>query len=630
MLSKEDFHALLVKYSNAYYNSGKPLVSDEEFDRLVQEYETHYNTSFAYLGKANNKKVTLPIKMPSLNKIKEQNAIDLFVRQITKLYSKHVSGSPAFLISSKIDGVSCLVVREKGQTILMTRGDGSVGSDISHLLPYLSFTSVLTTLPQTCIIRGELVLYRKDVEKDEIPRNMVSGLVNAKTLNEDLLKLVHFVGYYVHGQSSNEGIKWLTHYAIETPRHSTCSLSKPSLTKMLEEWDRDSPYDIDGLVVQLCDIVESPSIDNPKHSVAFKVQKEKVQTVVERVEWSPSRYGQLCPRVVLSPVYIGGVTITYATAFHARYVVDNVIGPGAFVSIIRSGDVIPYIVSVDRPSSSPDLPPQDTYKWISDIHIAQTNLESKEIKVAKLSHFFSTLQVKGVKEATIEKLVEAGYDTIDKMMSLQLNTLLTIPSLTGLKGNCTAMCEKIAEAISLAHSQLTLELLLVGSSMFPAFGEKKMKQALQAVHVYSILSGQSYIDRKKAIKALHEVSIKTLAETFLDNLEDFLKAYRTSSVLKECLRKEKERIGIDKESQSNISKKSGPIVSKGSVLLTGFRDATIKQTLEERGYTIGSSVSGKTVAVIIKEAGVTNTKTEEANDRGIPILLASEALKRLI
>lgn len=622
--SQDDFYAFLVKCSNAYYNSGVPLISDQQFDYFVDLYENTFNTSFSYIGKANNKKVQLPIKMPSLNKVKDAHAIQLFVKTIKRLYPQ----SSSFLLSSKVDGVSCLLVVHQGTPKLMTRGDGTIGSDISHLLPYLNLP-FLSSIPNDCIIRGELVLYRSDVSSGDIPRNVVSGLVNAKTVDETYLRLLHFVGYFIYKADVQLSMKLLGQFGIETPRQlllETSILKDKMLTDLLHKWDTESAYDIDGLVIQACNVIEEPTTDNPKHAVAFKVQKQKVQTSVKHVEWNPSRYGQLCPRVALEPIQIGGVTISYATAFHAKYVVDNGIGPGAIVSIIRSGDVIPYILSVEKPATSPQLPPEGSFKWISEIHISATNPNSlTSIKVAKLSHFLSTLQVKGVKEATLEKIIAAGYDTIDRLLSLQLDDLLAIPSLTGVKGNCTATCSKIAEAISLARSQLTLEQLLVGSSLFPAFGEKKIKLAMQAIDVPLYLSNRTPIskqDRTKLILSLHNVSIKTLAETFLDNLDMFKEEYKRSIFLEKCLKKE----STEKEG----TKTSLKTATKPPVVITGFRDSSLKEELERRGYTIGSSVSGKTAAVIVEDHSVVNKKTEEALARNIPIFAASEALKHLI
>jgi DNA ligase (NAD+) len=621
--SQQDYYQHLVHCSNAYYNSGQPIISDHEFDQLVTFYEKKFQTTFHYLGKANNNKIKLPTLMPSLNKVKDQHAIDLFLKSVSKLYSRKLASS--YVISSKVDGVSCLFVYSNHHAQLMTRGDGSVGSDISHLLPYLP---MFRSIKKDIVIRGELVLYRKDSKsfENDVPRNIVSGLVNAKTPNPDHLGLLHFVGYFIEGLPSRDTFSALKALGIETPFHCTRSsieCTEDALKALLLEEDQKSPYDIDGLVLTTSQVVEAPTLDNPKYAVAFKVQKESVQTKVVMVEWNPSRYGQLYPRVQLEPVAIGGVTVTYATAFNAKFICDHRIGPDTLVSIVRSGDVIPYIVSVDKHTVA--QMPTTKWKWVSDVHIALDGTEtSDDVKRNKLVHFIEVIQVKGFKEAAIQKLIEAGYDTEEKLLFLTLADLLQIPSLTGVKGNCTKTCEKIAQGLLIAREQLTLEQLLLGSSTFPAFGEKKLQIAANAIDIPDYLS-RSVDDSHRAtcIQKLQEAGIKTLAKPFIECLDLFKKQFQASKILTFALSKSKPKVTPSKEAT----------IAKGPVVFTGFRDATLKTTLEERGYTVMNSVSGKTVAVIvdnIEGEKEPSSKIKEAMQRGVKLISKENALKDLV
>ena len=103
---------------------------------------------------------------------------------------------------------------------------------------------------------------------------------------------------------------------------------------------------------------------NPEHAFAFKmVLSDQIAEVkVTDVIWTPSKDGFLKPRVQVEPVILGGVTIEYATGFNAKYIVDNNIGVGAVIKLVRSGDVIPHILAVIRPASEPLMPTQD-YTW---------------------------------------------------------------------------------------------------------------------------------------------------------------------------------------------------------------------------------------------------------------------------
>jgi DNA ligase (NAD+) len=618
-MNKEELYAHLVKCSNAYYNSGISLISDEEFDKLVQEYEFRFNTTYSYLGKAINKKIILPIKMPSLNKVKDQHGLDLYHKRIIQTES---SSKYNYLITAKVDGVSCLFVKKENKVSLMTRGDGSIGSDISHLLPYLPFNNIT----KDCIIRGELVLYNSDLissfGNDEIPRNLVSGIINSKQINIEELKLIHFIGYYVPGMNMKDTITFLNEMNIETPLVSySSSLLYDSLKDLLLEWKKNINYNIDGLVIYTSHYIEPTTIENPKYSIAFKISSTSISTKVIEVEWNISRYGQLCPRIRFNPIRIDNVIITYATAFNAKYIVENKIGPGAIVSITRSGDVIPYIVSVIS-QTSPQLP-SISYKWINDIHIT-TIEDTNESILAKLTHFMTTLQVKGIKESIIQKLIDAGYDTEEKILFLTNDDLLSISSLIGTKGNCHKTCDKISQLLMNARSTITIDKLLIGSSLFQSFGEKKMNLILMnlILEIISFLQSKDnyIINHKTYLESLHKIGIKTIAESFISKLELFKNKFKNTKIL---------NLAIKNTNINNYTDISNKEEIKGTIVFSGFRDKVLSQELEMRGYKIVESVTTKTKAVIIFVMESSSKKVEQARKLNITILKKENCLEYL-
>jgi len=121
---------------------------------------------------------------------------------------------------------------------------------------------------------------------------------------------------------------------------------------MIEEsahWDRD------GIVITVNDS-EVENIKLPEKKFAFKFNKMSAEAEVETVEWETSRTGRIIPVVKFKPITLGGATIQRATGFHAKFIYDNGIGPGAIINIVRSGDVIPYIDGVIKKSESVEIP----------------------------------------------------------------------------------------------------------------------------------------------------------------------------------------------------------------------------------------------------------------------------------
>ena len=123
-----------------------------------------------------------------------------------------------------------------------------------------------------------------------------------------------------------------------------------------------------------------------------------VEATVKEVTWGKSKDKYLKPRIKIDPpIKLGGVTITFATAFNAKYVCDNKLGPGAKIKITRSGDVIPYITSIVKKASKPQMPSEKYYWNETETDIILDSDDDLEVKIKKISYFFKILKAKGSK-----------------------------------------------------------------------------------------------------------------------------------------------------------------------------------------------------------------------------------------
>ncbi|AEX61790.1 DNA ligase [Megavirus courdo7] len=197
-LSQEDIESAIIISRDSYYNTGKSLISDEYYDVLIEKLK-EINPKSEILTQIGapirGKKVKLPYWMGSMNKIKSEN-------KLIKNWTKNYPGP--YVISDKLDGISCLFVMIEDKVNLYTRGDGNYGQDVSHLLDLVNMSiDDLICLDDNIAIRGELIMSKKNFNKysEEMSnaRNMVAGIVNSKkqSINKKHAKDVDFIAYEI-------------------------------------------------------------------------------------------------------------------------------------------------------------------------------------------------------------------------------------------------------------------------------------------------------------------------------------------------------------------------------------------------------------------------------------------------
>ena len=347
---------ILRKLSFQYYNKEISLVPDKIYDLLrnvLEERDPEHPFLLETGAPVTRDKVKLPYYMPSLDKIKpDTNKINNWLKKYKGPY----------VLSDKLDGISALLVLdEKDEFKIYTKGDGEKGQDISHLVPYIIPKTLKPgDLPENMAIRGELIMSKKKFKKISKEfknmRNVVAGVVNAINFNVKLAKMIDFVAYAVLNPQykQKKQMEKLTKWKILTVKYKVKkSIDHNMLSKYLIKRRKDGIYDIDGIVVIDNSDVYNVTKKNPKYGFAFKtiLMDQIAETTVLDVEWNVSTFGLLKPRIKVEPIVISGVTIQYATAHNAKFVVKNVLGPGAIIKIIRSGDVIPKIIEVMEPAA---------------------------------------------------------------------------------------------------------------------------------------------------------------------------------------------------------------------------------------------------------------------------------------
>jgi len=605
-LNEERLGAIIRETNKAYYNE-QPLLTDNEYDIVKEFIETTYPTNkeiIAIGAPVERNKVNLPYFMGSMDKIKPDTGV---LASWTKKYKG------PYVLSCKLDGVSGLYTTEGSEAKLYTRGDGKVGQDISHLIPYLRLPK-----KKGIVIRGEFIIPKevfvaKYKSKFANPRNMVAGLINHKTIDGAIVDL-HFVAYEVIKPvlKPSEQMEFLglcgnverVLYKIET------SLSNEMLSSVLVDWRTNYIYEIDGIIVANDGIYERKE-GNPEHAFAFKMvlSDQVAEAKVVDVIWSPSKDGYLKPRVQIEPIQLGGVRIEYATGFNGAFIQDNKIGIGAVIDLIRSGDVIPYIRKVIVPAEEAKMP-SIPYKW-NDTHIdvMLENIDTDEtVREKNITGFFRGIGVEGLSSGNVARIIQAGFVSVPKIIQMNVDDFLKV------EGFQMKMAKKLYDGIRERLGAASLVTIMSASNIFGrGFSEKRLELIMESWPEV-LVSKDSNSEKIQKIAAIKGMATKS-AEGFVERIPAFIEFAGEAGLLQKLKQH---------DSKSEVLVDTSHALFGKTVVFTGFRDPELQATLKQLGVKFGSSVSSKTFVVIMKSAEEDTGKVAEAKKLGVPVMTGEQ------
>jgi NAD-dependent DNA ligase len=608
-LHEDTLLAMLEKANEVYRNLGPNdilLMSDNQYDILEDFMKKKYpkNSGLGKIGApVERNKVALPYYMASMDKIKpDTNALTSW---------KNKYGGP-YVLSCKLDGVSGLYSTENGQKKLYTRGDGTVGQDISHFIPYLNLPNVNNT-----VVRGEFIMTKATFEtkyKDMFAnsRNLIAGTINRLTVNE-IIYDVKFVAYEVLVPSlrPSEQMEYLTRNAFNTVRNVVRNdITNEYLSEVLVQWRKDYDYEIDGVIVTN-DKIYPRKTGNPEHSFAFKMvlSDQMAETKVIDVHWTASKDGYLKPRVQIEPVHLSGVKIEYTTGFNGAFIKNNRIGVGALINIIRSGDVIPYIKEVITPAEEGKMP-SVPYIWNeSQVDVLLEDIDNDTGVIEKnITGFFRGIEVDGLSEGNVKRIMDAGFDTVAKIIHMKKDDFLTI------EGFQEKMANKIHTGIETRIREVTLPTLMAASNMLGrGFSTKKISLILDE-YPDILTSSESLNVKKQNLAQVKGMAAKT-ADNFVDNIPKFL------GFLQETGLQGKLNIPVA-PSVNEVA--ADHVLYKKTIVMSGTRDKALETALANVGAIIGSAVSSKTFALITPDINSDSSKLVQARKLSIPIITPDE------
>jgi NAD-dependent DNA ligase len=605
--------ARLKAASYAYHNGQTLLMTDDEYDAAIDRLRdlapAHPFLAAVGAPVAAGDEATLPIPLPSLNKIKGADG------SLVKWLAKYSTAD--YHVSTKLDGCSALWLPVEGK--LYTRGDGLKGRDISAFARY--FQGLSTKAKQPIAVRGELIM-RTDsaaIPIGKLSRNIVAGALNRKANEVDvaLFREIRFVAYELVRPASlapAAAFDYLRAAGFEVATAlclGAADVTEATLSKTFTDMETASPYQLDGIVVapnvaravanQGIYEVRATGAVNPADRVAWKTRltASSARTTVRTVEWNVSASGVLVPRVLFDTVTLAGANIGAATGLHGRWIYDNAVGPGAVIEVRRAGDVIPQIIVVHVPApGGPAMPVR--YTWDS-VHIRPVGDDAAaEAEQIRMTRALSELGAENVGAGMVAKLYDAGFTTLAALYAA------TPADFAGRVAACKdRAAEKIWNGLRVKQTEWTECDLLVASCVMPrGVGRSKLQPLLEIEGNVS-----AWPSRLKGARPAG------LSEATIDAIVDAVPAYlswRTSSTLH----------------PATVASKSNAAPGRGSsdgptmvIVFTNVRDKALEAALVAAGHTVADAVTKKTTHVIHPDGPTpASTKITKGQEYGAAIL----------
>ncbi len=444
------------KNNRLYYLNAEPEISDFEYDMLVhrlkdlEERYPEYKISETPTEKVSsdltkeNKTIPHKVRMYSLDNAYSLAEADSFLKGIA---SDLEITYPTVALEHKIDGFSINLYYDKGKLVYATtRGDGVEGEDVTANVK--TIISIPQSIPylKKIEVRGEIYLpvqefLRINAEREQLgeklfvnPRNAAAGTIKVKdqeiVRSRKLDSVIYSVGLFDDPliNSQEKLLFFLKQNGFKTNPHTIFVSSFAEIEKYCLEWDtqRDSlAYEIDGIVIKINSFALQRELGytgkSPKWAIAYKFKAEEKSTELLDVIYQVGRTGAITPVAVLKPVFVSGSTVSRATLHNADEIKRLDLHLGDTVKIIKSGEIIPKILSADASLRKPEAPevvfpstcPECSSELTKDkegvVHYC-SNINCPAQIQKRLEHFASrdALNIEGLGEAVIKQFLDAG------------------------------------------------------------------------------------------------------------------------------------------------------------------------------------------------------------------------------
>ena len=628
---------LLNRYSDEYYRLDNPSVSDADYDRLYREL-VDLETAHPELILPNSpthrvggkildgfEKYTHIYPLYSLQDAFSLEELQTFDERVRKEFP-HAT----YICELKIDGLSISLTYEDGRLVVgATRGDGSVGENITENLKRVKDIPLTLPEPLDITVRGECYMPKASFERVNLerqekgepefanPRNAAAGtlrqLDTAMVASRGLASFLYQEASPTEASSQSQVLAELDHLGFRTNHDFVLASSMAEVWEFIEKIAakrNELPYEIDGIVIKVNDLAIQEelgfTVKAPRWAIAYKFPAEEKEAEILSVDWTVGRTGVVTPTANLTPVQLAGTTVSRATLHNVDYIAEKDIRIGDTVIVYKAGDIIPAVlrvveekrdqqevmpIPVNCPSCASPL-----MHYEDEVALRCINPHCPSQIMNRLEHFASrdAMNIAGLGTSIVEKLFKAGLvkDVADIYQ-------LTIDDLLKLEGFKEKSAAKLYQAIQ-ASKENSAEKLLFGLGIRHV-GSKASKILLEKFVSLENLARASAEDIAQ-IEGLGQVIAKSLVSYFANQgVQELLSELKST--------------GVNLVYTGQVAVEDG-LLSGMTVVLTGklerLKRSEAKAKLESLGANVASSVSKKTNLVVAgSDAGSKLTKAQE-------------------
>ncbi len=649
---------LLNEYNYQYYVLDNPTVSDQEYDRLMQELQSIELSHPEWITPDSPSQRVGGEVLDGFTKVEHQRMMlslgnafnDDDLRAFDSRVHEQVK-NVEYVCELKIDGLSVSLVYEDGQLQYgATRGDGAIGEDITHNVKTIKSIPLSIDYEDDFEVRGEIFMPKKSfdelneqrkkegVELFANPRNAAAGSVRQLDSSIAAKRKLDAFLYHVPMaldmgvQTHQEALEFINRLGFKTnPNNRICQNIDEVIEYIQEitEKRESLPYEIDGVVIKVNDLERQERLGFtakvPKWAIAYKFPAEEVITKLDDIIFTIGRTGQITPNAVLEPVRVAGSTVQRATLHNEDNVKTKDIRIGDYVVVRKAGDVIPEVVkSLKERRNGSEVP----FKMITVCPHCGSPLVRKDNeaayyclnehcdykKIEKIIHFASrdAMNIEGLGEKIVEQFYNLGFiSSIEDIYHLHVHK----KEIMEIEGFGQKSMDNLIEAIE-KSKQNSLEKLLFGLGI-KGIGAKMADILSKNFKTMDCLLETNQFELTK---------IKDVGETIASSLYQF----KTNPANIELLDHLKE-LGLNMTYLKDTSVLEESIFNGKTVCVTGtleiMKRKEVKEYLARLGANVTGSVSKKTDYLICgRDAG---SKLEKARNLGVTVLSEEDFLKEV-
>ena len=627
---------LLNRAARAYYQDAEEIMSNFEYDKLYDELAALEEETGMILAGSPTQQVGYevqselpkerhPGRMLSLDKTKDRQALRDWL------------GDQTGLLSWKLDGLTIVLTYEDGSLVkALTRGNGDEGEVVTSNAKVFANLPAVIPYKGRLVLRGEAVIKYSDFEKINAsignadakyknPRNLCSGSVRQLNTRITAERNVHFFAFSLveaegedlAGSRKNQ-MEWLSAQGFDVVDYRV--VDKSSIVGAVDDFEKavetnDVPSD--GLVLTFDDIAYSRSLGVtakfPRDSIAFKWQDQLAETTLEEIEWSASRTGLINPVAIFAPVELEGTTVSRASVHNLSVMRELKLGLGDTITVYKANMIIPQIAenltrsdNIDVPECCPVCGRRTEIKndnGVETLYCVNPLCLAKQIKSFTLFVSRDAMNIDGLSEATIEKLIAKG-------LIKEPTDLFRIEAykdqITAMEGFGVRSFENLVASVEKAKDTTPERLLY--SLGIPGIGVANAKLIIKAC-------GRKW-ERAVALTREDLVEIDGIGEIMADAYVSYFANPEKKKLADDVL----SMVRLDETEEAGDDFLAGiTFVITGSLKHYDNRDA-LKAEIERAGGKVAGSVSAKTGYLINNDVTSASGKNKKAKELGVPII----------